>query len=173
MFTSSGKDNSSIPQSCCTVQNMNLTDSQSLFICYRGRPNFGFVLVTVPKLGRTPLSAWFWFRREDMQVTFGYGRMCDWFRCKVTETVDCCLVFAVHCIHAFSTLHDKLTQSQHLWHGSSYPEWLANNGLMSVLMTAGEPALSGRPLFKCWRLFGVMLQPPQLSRLTDVCSQPQ
>ena len=42
------------------------------------------ISVTAPKLGRTPLSAW--FRWKDMQATFCYGRMCDWFRCQVTET---------------------------------------------------------------------------------------
>ena len=40
-------------------------------------------------------------------------------------------------------------------------------------MTAGEPALSGCLVVKRRRLFGVMLHSPQLSRLMDVCSQPQ
>ena len=126
------------------------------------------VSVTTPKLGRTPLLAWFRFWRENMQV-----QMCDWFRCQVTETVDCCLEYLHFIAHAFSILHDELTWSQHLWHGFSYPEWSAGNGLTSVLMTAGEPALSGCPVVKCRRLFGVMLHSPQLSRLMDICSQPQ
>ena len=47
------------------------------------------------------------------------------------------------------------------------------NGLTWVLMTAGEPAVSVGSVVKRQRLFGVMLQSPQLSRLTDICSQPQ
>jgi len=83
--------------------------------------------------------------------------------------VDCLPVTA----QAFSILHDELTRSQRFWHSFSYPEWSAGNGLTSVLMTTGEPAVSGGQVVKRRRLFGVMLQPPRLSRLTDICSQPQ